>query len=176
MIPNPLHPAVVHFPVVLAVLLPLAALIALIVVARGANGTRTWLVPAALAVGLAIASFVAVRTGEAQEERVEEVVAERPLHGHEEAAERFLLLSGIVAGIALLGLARGNVGTAARWVATAGALAVLVAGYQVGRSGGELVYQHGAASVYVDGATASEEIAANTVEGAGDEDDADSDD
>lgn len=149
MIPNPIHPAIVHFPIVFAVLLPLAAIVALLLVMRGAHFRRTWLLPAALAVALAAVSFAAVRSGEAQEDRVEDVIGERPLHQHEEAAERFLLLTAIVAGVSLIGLAGGNVGVAARWMATAGAVVILAAGYQVGRSGGELVYEHGAASAYV---------------------------
>jgi hypothetical protein len=117
---------------------------------RGASARRAWALPLAIAAGLTLSAFVAVRTGEAQEERVEEVVTERVLHGHEEAAERFLVLSGVLLVIAAAGLASGNVGRSARLIATAGAVALIYAGIQVGRSGGELVYTHGAASAYVD--------------------------
>lgn len=174
MIPNPLHPAIVHFPVVFAVLLPLATIIALFLISRGGRFRRMWTLPALFAVGLAVASYAAVQTGEAQEDRVEAVVGDAPMHEHEEAAEQFLLFSLIVAGIALIGFARGNLGTSARWLATAGALALAYGGYRVGHTGGELVYQHGAASAYVDGNAASIDegvIAASDAEAEDEEDD-----
>jgi len=148
MLPNPLHPAVVHFPLVLAVLLPLFALGALWAIRLGARPTRAWALPLAIGAALTVSAYVAVRTGEADEDRVEDVVGDRAMHAHEEAAERFLVLSGVLFAIGALGALRGNVGTAARFVTTAGSIGVLVAGIQVGKAGGELVYEHNAASVY----------------------------
>lgn len=147
-IPNPLHPAVVHFPIVFAVLLPFIAAGALWAIRRGTTPRRAWLFPLALAAALTLSAIVAVKSGQAQENRVENIVGERPVHGHEEAAELFLVLSGLLLAVAVVGLAPGLVGRAARIVATVGTLGVLGAGYQVGASGGELVYHHGAASVY----------------------------
>ena len=40
MIPEPLHPAVVHFPIVLVVLLPLAAMTALLLIRRGEEARK----------------------------------------------------------------------------------------------------------------------------------------
>jgi len=148
MIPNPLHPSLVHFPIVFAVLLPLVAIGALWMIRRGAAARRAWLLPVALAGALTLSAFLAVQTGKAQEERVEDVVGRQPLHSHEESAELFMVLSGVLVVVTAVGLAPGLAGRAARIVATLGAFALLGAGYNVGRSGGELVYQHGAASVY----------------------------
>ena len=148
----PLHPLVVHFPVVLAVLLPISVLVALWVIRRGATSRRVWSVPVAVAVALVASAWVATETGESQEDRVEQVVAERAIHSHEEAAERFLVLSGVLAVVAVAGLARGTVGSAARLVTAIGAVGVLAAGAQVGHSGGVLVYREGAASAYATGA------------------------
>lgn len=146
----PLHPLVVHFPIVLAVLLPISAIAALWAVRKGATPRKAWAVPVAFAAALTLSSWVAVQTGEAQEDRVERVVARGALHGHEEAAERFLVLSGVLVVVAAVGLAGGTVGRAARLVSTAGAIGLIAAGAQVGHSGGELVYRHGAASAYTD--------------------------
>jgi uncharacterized membrane protein len=146
----PLHPMVVHFPIVLSFLLPLFAIGALwIANRRGSAANRTWAIPAVLALALAVSAFVATRTGENEEERVEDVVSENVLHQHEEAAERFLAIAGVVAGIALLGLVRGTAGSAARLVATAGSLVIVLAGFQVGKAGGELVYEHNAGAAYM---------------------------
>ena len=55
-------------------------------------------------------------------------------------------------------------GSAARLVGILGTLVVLWAGVQVGRAGGELVYEHGAASAYLDG-TASPEAGVPSADG-----------
>lgn len=152
MLPNPLHPAVVHFPIVLAFLLPLFAIGALVAIRKGARPLRAWSLPLAVGAALTLSSWVAVQTGESQDERVERVVGNAPLETHEEAAELFLTLSGVLLLVSAAGLVRGVVGRAGRIVGTVGAIALVVAAAQVGHTGGELVYRHGAASAYVPGA------------------------
>lgn len=148
MLPDPLHPVVVHLPMALAVLLPLSALVALWAIHRGARPMHAWAVPVALAVLLSGNAWLAMETGEAEEDRVEAVVPEAAIHTHEEAAERFLLLAGVVTLVSLAGLGEGTVGSAGRLLATVGTVLVLVAGVQVGKAGGELVYSHNAGAAY----------------------------
>ena len=148
MLPDPLHPAVVHFPIVLVVLLPLIATGALWAIRRGARPGKAWAIPIGVAAALTLSSWVAVETGERDEEKVEPVVAESSLHQHEEHAERFLALSGVLLVITAAGLLRGVPGQAARLGATVGAFGLLALGAQVGHSGGNLVYRDGAASAY----------------------------
>lgn len=162
MLPEPLHPAIVHFPLVLAILLPIFAAGALWAIHQGARPTRAWALPLALAGALTVSAFVALRTGESQEERVEAVVPEQALHAHEEAGERFLVLSGILTVLMAGGLLAGTAGTAARLVDTVGAAALVVAAVQVGDAGGELVYRHDAASVYVSGSQTGSDAAPST--------------
>lgn len=149
MLPEPLHPAVVHFPIVLAVLLPIFAAGALWAIHRGMDARKAWALPLALAAGLSLSAFVALRTGQSQEERVESVVSEAALHTHEEAGEQFLVLSAILLVVMAGGLLAGTAGNAARLVGTLGAAGLIVAAIQVGDAGGQLVYRHGAASAYV---------------------------
>jgi len=144
----PLHPLVVHFPIVLVMLLPISMAIALWMIRKGTTPRRVWSVPLAFAAALALSAWVATETGESQEDRVERVVTRGALHGHEEAAERFLVLSGVLMLVTAAGFARGNIGRAARLVSAAGALGLVVAGVQVGHSGGTLVYREGAANAY----------------------------
>ncbi len=158
LIPTPLHPAIVHLPIALTVLLPLFAIGALWTIRKGARPIVAWGVTTAMFAVLTLSSWAAVETGQAQEERVEDVVAEAPLESHEEAAESFLLLSLGVLGVAAIGLANGKVGSAARVAGTVGALVLVVAGYRVGHSGGQLVYEHGAASAYTSGGAAQERV------------------
>jgi uncharacterized membrane protein len=150
-LPDPLHPAVVHFPIVLAFLLPLFAIGALVAIRKGARPLRAWSLPLAVGAALTLSSWVAVQTGEAQDARVERVVGDAPLETHEDAAELFLTLSGVLLLVSTTGLVRGVVGRAGRIVGTVGAIALVAAAAQVGHSGGELVYRHGAASAYVPG-------------------------
>lgn len=150
--PNPLHPAIVHFPIVLVVLLPLLTVAALWVIRRGAAPRRAWLVPLLAAAALTASAWLAVQTGKSQEDRVESIVPAAALHEHEEAAERLLALSAIVLLVTATGLAGGVVGRAARYVTVAGALGLLTAGVWAGHTGGQLVYAHGAAGAYASAA------------------------
>ena len=144
----PLHPLVVHFPIVLAILLPISALVALRVIGKGTTARRVWAVPLALAAALTLSAFAATRTGEQDEDRVERVVGEDAIHDHEEAGERFFVLSGVLLLVVAAGLVPGTVGRAARLLGTVGAVGLVAAAVQVGHSGGSLVYRHGAASAY----------------------------
>jgi hypothetical protein len=148
MLPNPLHPAVVHFPVVLAFLLPIFAIGALWTIRRGARARRAWTIPVALAGALLLSTWAAVQTGEGQEERVERVVADQPLDAHEEAAESFIMMTTVVLLVMAAGLLPGLAGKSARLLGTAGAIGIVAGAAWVGHTGGELVYKHGAASAY----------------------------
>lgn len=160
----PLHPFVVHFPIVLAFLLPISTLVALWVIRKGTTSRRVWAVPFALAGALSLSTFAATRTGEQEEDRVEVVVAESAIHQHEESGERFLTLSGVLLVIAAIGLARGTIGQAARLVTTVGAIGLVVAAAQTGHSGGLLVYRHGAASVYAADSAVNDQRATTLLE------------
>lgn len=151
MLPDPLHPAVVHFPIVLTFLLPLVALGALWHARRNPGSRGAWMLTVALAGALTASAWMAVETGEGDEEGAEQVVPDAALESHEEAAERFLLLSAGVLLVAGAGLLRGRIGTGARLATTAGAFGLVVAGALVGHSGGELVYRHGAAAAHAQG-------------------------
>jgi uncharacterized membrane protein len=150
MLPNPLHPAIIHFPIVLMLLLPLAAAAALWAIRRGSNARRAWTIPLLGAAGLAASAWASVETGEQQTKRVERVVSERTVETHEDAAEVFLTISGALLVVAAAGMFRGPVGQGARVIATAGAVGLAVVGVRVGATGGELVYKHGAASAYTE--------------------------
>ena len=149
MLPNPLHPAVVHFPLVLAVLIPFAAAAALFISKRPGAGRGAWVALAVMALMLTGSAWLSLETGQQQEERVENVVPEGAIHGHEEAAEGLLLGSVFLSALVLAGLVPGKVGRTVQWLAVPGGLVILALAFRVGDSGGALVYQHGAASAYV---------------------------
>ncbi len=155
MLPDPLHPMIVHFPVALAALVPLLAAVAILAGWRDwLPGRRLWWGIVGLQALLAIGTVIAVRTGENEEDRVEKVVAKAAIHRHEEAAEDFR--NGAIATLALTLLAalvpRPGLRRALSIVALAATGVVLVLAYRTGKEGGELVYRHGAASAYTTGA------------------------
>lgn len=153
LIPNPLHPAVVHLPVALAVLLPVFTLAALWLIRRGAPARATWSMLVGVLGVTVVSSFVAKQTGEQQEDRVEQVVPEQAIHGHEEGAELFIVVTAGVFALGLAGLVNGRTGRAARVATAIGTLGILGAGWNVGHSGGMLVYRDGAASAYAGAAS-----------------------
>jgi uncharacterized membrane protein len=142
-LPSPLHPAVVHFPIVLILFGAVFALPALFL--------PRWHLPifaaALLALG-AIGTALARQSGEHDGKNIRETPAiERVLDRHEEWAER-TLIAAIVAAV----LAFGVVATS-RWPAVSRSLAVATVAaafvstwcvVETGHYGGQLVYGHGA--------------------------------
>ena len=148
MLPDPLHPAIVHLPIALAILVPLVALFALAATRLGFLPVTSWAFVLLLQGLLFGSAWVAMETGEEEEERVEKVVAERHIEDHEESAERLLIASGVVLLVIGAGLAPGRAGALARPLGLALSLGVAALAADVGHSGGMLVYEHGAAAAY----------------------------
>lgn len=167
------HPKMVHVPMALGVLMPLFAGGMLLAWWRKWLPTRSWFLVVALQAILLGSGVLALQTGEAEEERVERVVAEQAIERHEEAAEAFVWVSGAVLAAMLLAGAlhtrRSGLPTAA--AATLGTLVVFGLGYQTGQAGGSLVYQHGAANAYVGAATPGAGSLATPTERRDDDDD-----
>jgi len=155
MLPDPLHPAIVHMPLALAALLPLIVIAVMVATKFGTPAQRGWrLVVVVLAV-LAGSAIVAVETGEDEEDAVEEVVDGDFIHEHEERAELFRNLAVLTLLIGFGGLARGKLGAFSRGAGTGMAFALAVLAWRTGESGGDLVYQHGAAGAYVEAESGS---------------------
>ena len=150
----PLHPLFVHIPIALAVLMPMISVGLLVAWWRGVLPRRVWWIAVALQAVLVASGVAALRSGEADESRAETVVPESAIEAHEEAAEVFVIGS---IGVLVIALAAGTVRTprtaqALAALAAVGTLAVTGLGYRTGRAGGRLVYEHGAAAAYAEGA------------------------
>ena len=152
MLPDPFHPAIVHLPIALAILIPGFAILGIWLISKDFLPPRSWSLIVLLQALLLGFGWLALETGEDQEDRVERVVAEQHIKSHEEAAERFLLLAGIGLLVNAAGLLPRRSGSMGRIAGTLVSLVVLAAGVSVGRLGGELVYKHGAANAYIDNA------------------------
>lgn len=145
----PLHPALVHLPLGLAIVLPLITLFAvqqLFKLQRAAS-----LLVLALAAVLFIGALAGRQTGENDEERVEKVVAEAVIEEHEEMANAFTVAAGVVLATALATVLLGR-RPAARWAGVVTVVATLVAaglGINAGHKGGLVVYENGGARAYM---------------------------
>lgn len=152
----PLHPKLVHLPMALAVLMPLLSAGLWLAWWRAWLPRRAWVVAAAFQAILVASGVAALRSGEADEERVERVVAEQRIEAHEAAAEAFVVASAVVLVLAIgVLLIRHEAGArAVAAIAAAGTIAVFALGYRTGEAGGRLVYQDGAAAAFADPARA----------------------
>lgn len=138
----PLHPAIVHLPMALAVLVPLVGIALAIAIRRELLPVRTWVVVVVLQALLLGSGFIAMRTGEEEEERVENRISESAIERHEEKAEQFLWVAGLT--LLLVGgtLAARQPQFAQRLMvgAICATLVTAAMGLRVGHAGGELVY------------------------------------
>jgi len=146
----PIHPALVHFPLALAVIVPVLAIAIAIWIARGGLPARAWWLVVALHAVTAGSAFVTKETGEHDAEKVGVVVPAEPLEEHEEAAEWFAWST--VASLAVAGAAAflkdEKMAGRVRVLAVMVALVSAAAGVRTGFLGGELVYVHGAAAAH----------------------------
>jgi uncharacterized membrane protein len=143
MVPDPLHPAVVHFPIVLLLLGAPLAVVAVFV--------RRWNLPVLAAVVLALGAsgaVVATWTGGQAAELAGELAGggEQVLDQHEEWGERARKAGIVAALLAVASAALFRKPVAARAVGAAAALAAVAAAFsvaQAGHYGGQVVYKHG---------------------------------
>lgn len=157
MFPEPLHPAVVHLPLGIAVVFPLIAATLAFFIFKGRWAASTWWLAVVLQATVAIGAVVAVRSGEQIEDRVEDSLTgagQEELHEHEELGEAFqyaalALLLLVIAGA----FVRGTPGNIVRAASAAGALGLLGLGVEVGEHGGAVVYEHNGAAVFSQPAT-----------------------
>lgn len=143
MIPSPLHPAIVHFPIVLILIGTLVAV--------AAAFTRRWQLPwiaAGLLLAGAAGAVAATWTGDEEQEMAGELSsqAEKILEEHEEWGEATRNSAIAAALLACTALAVGRFPLLSRGLAVTTVLAAVASSYcvvQTGHYGGQLVYKHG---------------------------------
>lgn len=149
----PWHALVVHGPLMVGVLAPVIGLLIWGAIALRQLHHRAWWLTVVLYLIAFGGALIAVETGEDEHDRVHDVVAEEPMHLHEERGEQYRLALGIVFAMAIgAGLLFGNRAWGMRMAGAtlaAGFLAAYLA-VGVGHSGGLLVYREGAAAYYVE--------------------------
>ena len=147
----PLHPALVHVPLGLALVLPARAIGFTWALWKRALRPSFWLAIVLLQAVLLGAGLAALKTGQHEEERVESVVPKTALETHEELAEQFLWVTGITLAMAAIVLVVRHPRTMQAFTAATvlGSLLAAGAALRVGHAGGQLVYVHNAGAAYV---------------------------
>lgn len=147
---SPLHPAIVHFPIALAFLLPLMALATAILMRNKKWPATTWLGIVVLQIGLTVSGYVALETGETDEAKVGKVVSKEYIHEHEEAAEIFVGLTVLatVFSVVVYFLKQEFQFPLQVVVILIGLLASYQA-YRTGEMGGQISYFHGGAAAHL---------------------------
>jgi uncharacterized membrane protein len=145
----PLHPMIVHFPMALTFILPILILVFAFMIRGNKMSPKSWLIIVGLELALVVTGYVALETGETEEEAVSKVVTKDYIHEHEEAAEIFVgstVLSLVLSVGAFF--TRKETGFAVKLGVAGLSLVSCFLAYRTGTLGGELTYIHGAAGVY----------------------------
>ena len=164
----PLHPFLVHLPLGLVAVLPVLSAWGLIARRRSDTPGTIWVVVVALHAFLAVSAWFAAEIGERHVHIVKHLVDGTFLDAHADAGNALQVVASVAFLLCLVGLARDRVGSIGRVMSTLLACAMLFMGYEAGRTGGELVYRHGAARAYVDPDTTGAPSAAPVPEGRSD--------
>ncbi len=147
----PLHPTIVHLPLVLSFLLPVLVLLFAWAIRAGKMSKELWLVIIGFQVLVTATGYISLETGEDDEEKVSAVVGKKIIHEHEESAEVFVgtTVISLAAGIAVWFL-QPAFQEKARFLVALISLLPLIFGWRTGNLGGEIVYKHGGGSAHAD--------------------------
>lgn len=142
----PIHPAIVHVPLGVAMVLPFVALAVTLAVWRKRWPREALALVAGLQLVVAAGGFTAMWLGHADEKQAALTAPHAAIHEHEEAGEAFVWVAVGVLAVAIAALfVPQRLAPALAALTTAGTLAVAALGVNAGEKGGALVFHHGAA-------------------------------
>ncbi len=148
--PELLHPAIVHVPLGICVVLPVLGLLGLWLHFRRRDDSavfaRFWAAFMVCLIAASVGAFIAHETGEAGERAIGKAMPEGAVELHEKYSHFFsaLLYAATAVGV-LAFLLHGRLKGYAVLAVTLLCSAALIAGILTGNAGGELVYKHNAA-------------------------------
>jgi uncharacterized membrane protein len=154
-VPDPLHPAVVHFPIVLIFLGTLISILAVFT----RRGALPQFAAAILILAAGAAQFAVITGGDQADDVIQRMANARPLvRDHAEWGERTRTIAVITAVLAVVALAfyraRGFRRILALVTAISGAAACYCA-IETAQLGGAMVYHHGVGQIPATGTSAS---------------------
>ncbi len=143
----PLHPALVHLPIGLALVLGVV-LAALAWLSRADTAPRAiWWVGVLLATIVAASALASSSAGEDEALRLRDTIPHAAIEAHDDAAGYFTFASVLVAVLALVAgvAAKSRIRRMLQITAAASAFLLIPLALRTGYLGGELVWVHGAA-------------------------------
>lgn len=146
----PLHPAVVHIPLGIGIIMPLLAVLLAWALWRELLPRNVLAIPALLQVLVACAGLLAVRSGLDDESYVSGIVPEWLLEQHQNAAWMYIVVACFAAVLAFGAFTLFHAPLGRLLTAGFVLLTLLQAGLgmYVGHLGGQLVYLHNAGSAF----------------------------
>ncbi len=144
----PLHPIIVHFAIVVGIAIPFIGFGLWYAIKNNWVSAKAWRVVVGMAFLYTALAIVTVQLGEADEEKVEKIVAEDVIEHHEEAAEPIPWIAGVLFLAAFAGC-RGKNTRKLQLGFSLVALLALIPLMNAGHTGGELVYKYGAANAHL---------------------------
>lgn len=145
----PLHAALVHVPLGLAIVLPLLSIGLAFALWRRSISRLAWLAVVGLQAALVLGGAAALWSGERDEDRVERITGEPAMESHEHAAQVFVWGASIVLAVAAaVTVVPARAVPPAAAIAAIGTLVVAGLAVRTGKAGGELVYARGGAAAY----------------------------
>ncbi len=144
----PLHPIIVHFAIVVGFAVPVVGFGLWYAIKNNWVDGKAWRVVVGMALLYTVLAIVTVQLGEVDEEKVEKIVAEDVIEHHEEAGEAIPWIAGVLFLAAFAGC-RGKNAQKIQLVFSIIALLALIPLGNAGHTGGELVYEYGAANAHL---------------------------
>jgi len=145
----PLHPFLAHIPLVLALFMPVILFSLVILIAKGKLSEKGWWVGVITQSCLVVFAYIALSSGEGEEDLVAQFVSKRFIGQHENMAEVFSGLSVILLGVMIvINYVKENLAKKLRVLAAVFSFIPLGVGLYVGMLGGEIAYAHGGAEAY----------------------------
>jgi uncharacterized membrane protein len=149
MIDLPLHPLVVHFPIVLGSLLPFLAIGLWWAIRKWKWPDKVWSLVSVVALVYCLFAVTAVLLGEEDEEKVEKIVSERVIEEHEEAGEWIPWIAGTLFLVSLAGSTAFRYSKQSKIAMIVLSLVGVVPLVNTGHTGAKLVYEHGASIAHL---------------------------
>jgi uncharacterized membrane protein len=145
----PFHPMIVHFPLAMTFIMPVLILVFASMIKSNKMTPKSWLIIIGLQLAVVITGYIALDSGETEEQAVEKVVNKKLIHEHEESAEIFVgsTVLALVLSIAVFFI-RKEISFPIKLAIAFISLVSCFLAYKTGKQGGELVFKYGAASAY----------------------------
>lgn len=145
----PLHPFLAHIPLVLSLLMPFVLWTAVVLIAKEKASPKAWWPTVILQIVVVVSAYIALSSGEGEEDLVAQYVSKKFIGQHENMAEVFSGLSVILLGVMIvINFVQEKLAKHLRLIAAVFSIVPLGVGLYAGRLGGEIAYAQGGAEAY----------------------------